>query len=104
MGADGGMTGVAGGDQHQRVAVGRRFGCKIQTYDAARAGTIVHHDGLSLPRAEFLADRAHRDVGAAAGRRRHDHAHCSGRKFFRGHGVMACGVRKYSARAQQHGT
>src|SRR5258706_11783324 len=56
------------------MAVGSRLRDDLGADDAARAGAIVHDDGLSERLAQPLRDDARSDVVAAPGRERRDEA------------------------------
>ena len=60
-----------GGDA-DRVAVGRRLGDRVGADIAAGADPVVDHDLLAQPGPQPLRQDARDDVGAAAGRERHD--------------------------------
>ena len=63
----------------QRVAVRLGLRGELGADDAVGAAAIVHDDGLPPRLAQLLRDGARDDVGAAAGRKRHDEAHRPGR-------------------------
>ena len=56
----------------QRVAVGRRLRDRGRADHGAGARLVLHDDRLAEPLLEFLGDDARQDLGAAAGRVRHD--------------------------------
>ena len=59
---------------HQRIAVGQRFGRDLGAEAAAGTGTVVDHHALVPRLDQLLADDAGDDVGGAARRVRRDHA------------------------------
>ena len=61
--------------------------------DAAGAHPVLDHDGLPESRLQFLADQPCGDVGAVAGRARHDQRHLPLRP--------RTGLRRQQAKAQQ---
>jgi hypothetical protein len=63
---------VAGGDQHQVVAVGRGPHALLDADDAARAGLVLDDDLGADRRSQLLRHEAADEVRAAAGRERHD--------------------------------
>ena len=74
---------VAGLAEHDRVAVGRRLGDRVDAEVAAGAGLVVDDEGPAGGRGDLLAGLAGNDVGAAAGRERHDDADRLGRPGLR---------------------
>ena len=81
---------VAGGDDDQRVAVGRRLRQRFRGDDAAGAGAVLDHDRLAPALRQFVAERARHDVDRAAGRIWHQDADRA-----RGEGVLGertCGM------------
>ena len=77
-----GQVRIGGGrDRHhaaradeQRVAIVRLVHHELGRDPPAGAGLVLVDDGLAQDFAELLADQAGKDVVAAAGRERHDHA------------------------------
>ena len=59
----------------QSVAIRVRLRDHAAADIAAGAGTIVDDDRLPETRGQFVLDEPHQNVGAAAGRKWHDHAH-----------------------------
>ncbi|KAG1246807.1 hypothetical protein G6F65_020493 [Rhizopus arrhizus] len=56
----------------QRVAIGRRFRDDARADVAAGAGAVLHHHWLPQLLLQVGADAARQQIGAAAGRERHD--------------------------------
>ena len=84
----------------QRVAVGlgaRRL--RIADRAAGAAGAVVDDDGLAE---DFLQRRRHRprrEIGLAAGRKRHDHGDVAGRIGLREGGIRERGLRQRQRRS-----
>ncbi len=60
------------GRHHQRVAVGLGLGDVFRADDGAGAGLVLDDHGAAELLGHLLRERARDDVGAAAGRERHD--------------------------------
>jgi len=76
LAVEAGIDGDGGvGDAEQGVAIGRRLRGEFRADIAVRAGAIVDHELLARRVAERLAEHARDEIGAAARRIRHDHAH-----------------------------
>ena len=65
----------AGGRDHQRVAVGRRFGREFGGNRAVGARTIVNDESHFHALGQSLRQQARDDIGSAARRKRHDDTH-----------------------------
>ena len=65
----------AGGAEHDRVAVGLCIEYQSRAQRAAGPGTVIDDDLLAQHFAEFRRQHACKQIGAAARRERHDHAH-----------------------------
>jgi hypothetical protein len=94
----------ADGAHEQRVAVARRLRGQRCADVAARARTVVDHDGLAERLAQLQADDAGQDVGGATGRERHDHGDRLGRigalRLGAGHGgKTSCQCHAYGQQA-----
>ena len=63
--------GPAGG-HHDRVAIGCALGDLHCRRDRARAGTVLDHERFAETLGEFLSEQPRQNIGAAAGRERHD--------------------------------
>ena len=91
--------GVAAGDQHERIAVGRRLGGGRRRNRAAGAGAVLDDDGLAPAPGELVAERAGHDVDRPARRERHQQVH-----RLRREGVLrARGPGGTQERRNQHG-
>ena len=73
----------AGGDDAERVAVGRGFRHRADADGAAGAALVLDHELLAQTLRQAVGENARRDVGVAAGRERHDHRHRPGRPLLR---------------------
>jgi hypothetical protein len=71
---------MAGGDQDQRVAVGRRMGGELGGDRATGARPIVDDYLLSPSLRHRLAEQPRNQIDRAAGRKRHDQSHRPVRK------------------------
>jgi hypothetical protein len=74
---------VAGRNEQQRITIRRGLGGGGRANRAAGAAAIIDHDRLAQTFVELLSDHPADDVGAAAGRVRHDESDWSGRKGLR---------------------
>ncbi len=67
-----GVLGMAGGIEHQRVAIGRALGHQVAADRAAGAAAVVDHHRLAEPARQGGRDDARHRVDRAAGRVGHD--------------------------------
>ena len=89
------IDGVAGVDQQQRVAIGRRRDDRLGAEIAAGAALVLDDEGLAEPLGQPLPDQAAGDVGGAARRERHHDAHRPGRIVERHGGARQRGQRQW---------
>ena len=57
---------------HDRVAVRRRFREVTSGQNRAGPWPVLHHEGFTKPRLEFLGEKPGEDIGAAGWRKGHD--------------------------------
>jgi hypothetical protein len=70
----------AGRSEHERVAIGGRFGDGLRADRSAGTAAVLDHDLLSEALGQGLGEQAARQVGVAARRKRHNESNRSVRK------------------------
>jgi hypothetical protein len=96
----------ADGAQADRVAVRRRIGHGLGPDEAAGAGAVVDHHGLTQRRVHGIGNQARHDIGGASGRERDHQTHgtlrvtpfCSLRRQCPQQGQQPCGLDKKEGR------